>query len=88
MENCSPSKMSRRLSGWILLLNRPPPTEEAKTQAELELDVITALQTRQVIITAFKCLKNGIAPGSDNLNSKLVEFLAFSDAFETISCDW
>ena len=54
------------------LLNRPPPTVVPNIQeAATDLDISTDVPTRREIIQAINSLKNGKAPGHDNLNAEL-----------------
>ena len=54
------------------ILNRLPPTEDANIpEAADDLDIITAVPEKEQIIKAIKSLKNGKAPGHDNLNAQL-----------------
>ena len=54
------------------LLNRPPPTVVPNIQeAATDLDISTDIPTRREIIQAINSLKNGKAPGHDNLNAEL-----------------
>ena len=54
------------------VLNRPQPTTEADIQnAEDDLDISTEPPSKAEIITAIKSLKNGKAPGQDNLNAEI-----------------
>ena len=54
------------------LLNRPPPTVVPNIQeATTDLDISTDVPTRREIIQAINSLKNGKAPGHDNLNAEL-----------------
>ena len=54
------------------VLNRPPPSEVPNIQeAATDLDISTDLPTRREIIQAVNSLKNGKAPGHDNLNAEL-----------------
>lgn len=54
------------------VLNRPPPQAMAEIEeAETDLDVNTAPPTIDEIKGAVKALKNGKAPGTDNLNPEL-----------------
>ena len=53
------------------VLNRPPPSEEPNIQeAATDLDISTDALTRREIIQAINSLKNGKAPGHDNLNAE------------------
>ena len=52
--------------------NRPPPEENADIpKAADDLDINTARPEKEEIIKASKSLKNGKAPGHDNLNAEL-----------------
>ena len=54
------------------LLNRPPPTVVPNIQeAATDLDISTDVPTRREIIQAINSLRNGKAPGHDNLNAEL-----------------
>ena len=54
------------------LLNRPPPTVVPNIQeAVTDLDISTDVPTRREIIQAINSLKNGKAPGHNNLNAEL-----------------
>lgn len=54
------------------VLNRPPPTVVPNIQeATIDLDVNTDVPTRREVIQAINSLKNGKAPGNDNLNAEL-----------------
>ena len=54
------------------VLNRPPPTVVPSIQeATIDLDVNTDVPTRREVIQAINSLKNGKAPGNDNLNAEL-----------------
>lgn len=54
------------------VLNRPPPTEEADVQEPVaDLDVNTTPPEKEEIIATIRSLKNGKAPGHDNLNAEL-----------------
>ena len=54
------------------VLNRPPPTVVPNIQeASIDLDVNTDVPTRREVIQAINSLKNGKAPGNDNLNAEL-----------------
>lgn len=54
------------------VLNRPPPTEEPNINEPLQdLDISTEPPEVPEIISAIQSLKNGKAPGCDNLNAEL-----------------
>ena len=54
------------------LLNRPPPTVVPNIQeAATDFDISTDVPSRREIIQAINSLKNGKAPGHDNLNAEL-----------------
>ena len=54
------------------VLNRPPPTIEAKVQdPDTDLDVSTAPPEKKEIVVSIRSLKNGVAPGQDSLNTDL-----------------
>ena len=54
------------------VLNRPPPSEVPNIQeVATDLDISTDVLTRREIIEAINSLKNGKAPGHDNLNAEL-----------------
>ena len=54
------------------ILNRPPPTIEAKVQdPDIDLDVNTASPEKEKIVAAIKSLKNGKTQGQDKLNVEL-----------------
>ena len=54
------------------LLNRPPPTVVPNIQeAATDLDISTDVPTRREIIQAINSLKNGKAPGHNNLNAEM-----------------
>ena len=54
------------------VLNRPPPPEEPDiNEPEQDLDISTEPPEVPEIISAIKSLKNGKAPGCDNLNAEL-----------------
>ena len=54
------------------VLNRPPPTEEADVQdPNADLSVNTTPPEKEEITAAIRSLKNGKAPGQDNLNAEL-----------------
>ena len=54
------------------VLNRPQPTVVPNIQeASIDLDVNTDVPTRREVIQAINSLKNGKAPGNDNLNAEL-----------------
>ena len=55
------------------LLDRPPPPTVVPNiqEAATDLDISTDVPTRREIIQAINSLKNGKAPGHDNLNAEL-----------------
>ena len=54
------------------ILNKPSSEEDADIpEAADDLDINTAVPEKEQIIKAIKSLKNGKAPGHDNLNAEL-----------------
>ena len=54
------------------ILNRPPPEDAADIpEAADDLNINTAIPEKEEIIKAIRSLKNGKAPGHDNLNAEL-----------------
>ena len=82
-------------------LNRLPPEEDANiTEAADDLDINTSVPEKEETIKAIKFLKNGKAPGHDNLNAELFKadpelaatflqplFAAISEG-EEVPADW
>ena len=65
-------KEARWAEHFSEVLNRPAPTSEADIQESGDdLDINTLPPGREEIIAAIKSLKNGKAPGQDNLNAEL-----------------
>ena len=74
------------------MLNRPPPDRTHDIpEAENDLEVDTSPPTVDEIITAIKSLKNGKAPGLDNLNAELFKadpVVTASILYPLFKCVW
>ena len=72
------------------ILNRPPPENEPTIEdPETELDISTDPPETDEIITSIKDLKNGKAPGIDNLNAELFKAnpIITANILQPLFCD-